>query len=218
MARVIGQIVRGLAPNGELKNPAALIKALKDYAKLIEPWAKSVAAVMVADIARRDKLMWAKVSKEMSVELRKEVTTAPTGSLLQELQNDQVVLIQSIPLDAAQRVHEIAEQATWASIRPKDIALKILETEDVSKSKATLIARTEVARAANNLVQARATYAGSTGYIWRTSKDGAVRPSHAKMEGKLVDWNAPPTLDHLTGHAGTLPNCRCFAEPLFPND
>ncbi|HBB8701832.1 TPA: phage head morphogenesis protein, partial [Escherichia coli] len=27
----------------------------------------------------------------------------------------------------------------------------------------------------------------------------------------------PPTLDGMTGHAGELPNCRCYKEIVFPN-
>lgn len=218
IARVIGDIVKQLAPNGELKDPAKLLQVLTDYAKTIEPWARSVAASMVAEVFRRDQVMWRKISKEMSTNLRNEVMNAPTGHLLQDLQNEQVKLITSMPLEAAQRVHELAQEATLASIRPREIAAKIMEQEGVSKSKAMLIARTEVARAANNLVQARATFAGSIGYIWRTSGDLDVRDSHAEMEGEYVAWSSPPTLDNLKGHAGTLPNCRCFAEPIFPND
>ncbi|MDR8377773.1 phage head morphogenesis protein, partial [Acinetobacter baumannii] len=55
------------------------------------------------------------------------------------------------------------------------------------------------------------------GYIWRTSEDGDVRPSHKAMNGKFVAWNSPPTLDNLKGHAGCLPNCRCYTEPVIPN-
>lgn len=217
---MIGQIVKGLAPNGELKNPAALMQALKDYAKMLEPWARTVAQSMIADVARRDKAMWSKVAKEMSGELRREVMDAPTGDLFQTLQNEQVTLIKSLPLEAAERVHELAQEAMLSSIRPKQIALRLMEQEGVSKNKATLIARTEVSRAANNLVQARATFAGSIGYIWRTSGDLDVRETHREMEGKYVEWANPPKTDANLApyHAGCGPNCRCFAEPIFPND
>ena len=218
LARQVGMIVKGIAPDGALSDPTPLIQTLKQYAQTIEPWARSVAAFMVADVARRDKAMWAKTTKEMSSGLRREIMEAPTGETFRKLQEQQVGLIKSIPLEAAQRVHDLAQEAMVASVRPGDIAKKILETEAVSASKARVIARTEVARAANNLIQARSEYAGSEGYIWRTSGDLDVRDSHREMEGKYVRWSHPPTLDGLTGHAGTLPNCRCFAEPIFPNE
>ena len=67
------------------------------------------------------------------------------------------------------------------------------------------------------ITKARAEHIGSPGYIWRTSKDGAVRPSHRKMEGKLVPWDKPPTLDNYTAHCGEFANCRCFPEPIIPD-
>ena len=67
------------------------------------------------------------------------------------------------------------------------------------------------------LDQARALSIGSNGYIWRTAEDGDVRHSHREMEGKFVEWGRPPTLDGMTGHAGELPNCRCYKEIVFPN-
>ncbi|EFI2486087.1 phage minor head protein, partial [Escherichia coli] len=62
----------------------------------------------------------------------------------------------------------------------------------------------------------RALSIGSNGYIWRTAEDGDVRHSHREMEGKFVEWGKPPTLDGMTGHAGELPNCRCYKEIVFP--
>lgn len=214
----MGLIVKGFSPDGSLKNVTALVAALREYAKTIDPWARSVAAYMLADVARRDKAMWKRTSAEIGKELRREIDQAPTGAILSSLQEQQVTLIKSLPLEAAERVHELSLEGLLSSTRAKQIAQQILATENVSLAKATLIARTEVARVAANLVQARASYAGSDGYIWRTSGDSDVRDSHAEMEGKYVRWSHPPTLDNMKGHAGTLPNCRCFAEPVFPDD
>jgi len=218
VARQVGAIVKGMAPGGKPKSPMALVASLKAYAEIIEPWARSVAQLMAADVAARDKAMWRKQSDEMSSALAQELNKAPTGAILQQLQGEQVRLIQSIPLEAAERVHKLTMESLLDSARADEIATKILATENVSVAKAQLIARTEVARASSNLVQARATFAGSDGYIWRTSEDGDVRESHAKMEGVYVRWSHPPKLDNMIGHAGTLPNCRCFAEPVFRDE
>lgn len=218
LARQVGMIARGMSPDGSLGNAQALADALRAYAKVIRPWAESVAKLMVADVARRDAAMWKKQNADLGRALAAELSAAPTGSLLTVLQAQQVALIQSIPLKAAERVHAIAQESLVTSARAKELAQQILATEDVTVARATLIARTEVARASSNLVQARATFAGSEGYIWRTSGDADVRESHSDMEGRYVRWSTPPTLDKMTGHAGTLPNCRCFAEPVFPED
>lgn len=218
VARQIGAIVRGMSPDGSLRNVTALIKSLTLYADTIEPWAKSVASFMVADVARKDAKMWRTHSKEVGRALRQELTGAPTGEILRQLEEEQVRLIKSLPLSAAERVHTIAMESVVNGQRASELARHLLDTENVTAAKARLIARTETSRAASNLVQARATWAGSDGYIWRTSGDSDVRDSHAEMEGKYVRWSQPPTLDKMRGHAGTLPNCRCFAEPVFPDD
>lgn len=217
VAKAIGVIVRGMAPGGAVGDLPGLMAALRNYATTVEPWARSAARVMLADVSTRDAALWRARSRVMSRALRDEIMHAPTGLLLRDLQAEQVRLIKSIPTAAAERVHEISVQAHIASIRPADVAKKILETENVSVSKAKLIARTEVSRAAANLVQARAEAAGSVEYVWWDMNDGNVRPSHKDMRRQRVRWDAPPTLDGLTGHAGCLPNCRCFAEPIFPD-
>lgn len=51
----------------------------------------------------------------------------------------------------------------------------------------------------------------TTHYIWRTSDDDKVRPSHAANEGKLFPWKNPPA----TGHPGEHYSCRCRAEDYY---
>ena len=130
----------------------------------------------------------------------------------------QVSLIQSIPTKAAERVHKLVLENFEQQGRASEIAEEIKRSGKVASSRATLIARTEVARTSSLLTQSRAEHVGSEGYIWRTVHDSDVRPSHKKMDGKFVKWNSPPTLDGMTGHAGQLPNCRCFAEPVIPEE
>ena len=59
-----------------------------------------------------------------------------------------------------------------------------------------------------SIKQARPT----THYIWRTRNDGKVRSSHADQEGRVFSWNDPP----VGGHPGEDYNCRCTAEPYYP--
>lgn len=185
---------------------------------MLTPWAESVAEALVMGVLKRDRSMWRRASAEMGKELRREIEQAPTGALLRQFQGEQVKLIKSLPLKAAERVHRLAMEGLINSQRAEKIKSEILATSSVTEGRARLIARTETTRVSSNLVQARAQYAGSDGYFWRTSGDRDVRESHAEMEGKYVRWSSPPTLDGLKGHAGTLPNCRCFAEPVFPDN
>lgn len=193
---------------------------LMQYSELIRPWARAVSRRMLTDVSRRDEREWKKVSEHMSESIRSEINARnPTGKMLRTLHAEQVELITSLPLKAAQRVHELTIQTLSDSTRASDIAKEILRTGAVTKARANLIARTEVARSSSLLVESRAKTIGSEGYVWRTSRDQDVRPSHRKMEGKYVRWDSPPTLtDGTTTHAGQIYNCRCYPEPVIPDD
>lgn len=196
----------------------AVVKALEQYATLIEPWAKAAAEYMIADVSRRNAIAWKKHSEDMGKALRAELQYAPTGHVFQRLLGEQVNLIKSLPLDAAKRVHELTTTGLIESRRAESIKNDILATGHVTESRARLIARTEVARTAANLTQARAEFVGSEGYIWRTSGDFDVRPSHQEMEGKYVRWDTKPHLsDGTVTHAGCIYNCRCWPEPVLPD-
>jgi SPP1 gp7 family putative phage head morphogenesis protein len=52
----------------------------------------------------------------------------------------------------------------------------------------------------------------TTHYIWRTRRDGKVRSAHAEREGQIFSWGDQPE----GGHPGEGYNCRCTAEPYFP--
>jgi SPP1 gp7 family putative phage head morphogenesis protein len=153
----------------------------------------------------------------MSRALRQEIREAPTGQLMQQLLREQVELIKSLPIEAAQRVHQLTMELVSSGGRAAEIVPMILASGDVTISRANTIARTEVGRTATGLTQARAVFVGSEGYQWLTARDRDVRASHRKMEGKFVRWDDPPTLDGLTGHAGALPNCRCTPLPVVPD-
>nr|WP_253260894.1 phage minor head protein [Rhodanobacter glycinis] len=190
---------------------------LDRYSEALGDWAVRTATKMLTEVDSRDRQSWMELAADMSKELREEIRTAPTGKLFQALLDEQVTLIKSLPTDAAKRVHELTIKGMEDSTRAKEIAKEIGRTGEVSASRANLIARTEVARTASTLTQARAEHIGSDGYIWRTSKDSDVRHSHKQMEGKFIRWDSPPTLsDGTTTHAGQIYNCRCYPEPVIP--
>lgn len=192
---------------------------LEKYAQALEPWAVQTASRMLAGVNQRDEGAWAELTRELSLGLRREVRTAPTGELMRKLLAEQVTLIKSLPLEAAQRVHELTLKGLEDSTRASEIAKEIARSGEVTMGRATLIARTEVARTASTLTQARALHVGSVEYIWRTAGDSDVRESHRKMAGKVVRWDTPPTLsDGTVTHAGQIYNCRCWPEPILPED
>ena len=216
LTRQVDHIIRAMAPGGVVKNSAELQKVLTDYAKVIEPWAYSIASRMVQRIADKDESAWAKNGKEMGLELRKLIQDAPVGHALQAFLKEQVILITSLPVHAAMRVHKLTMEGMSGARRASEIAADILQTGHVTHSRAKLIARTEIARTASALTMARSQYVGCTHYVWRTSGDTDVRQSHKDMDGQVIPWAEAPVLsDGTQTHAGMIYNCRCYAEPIL---
>lgn len=213
LARQVGNLVESYTSG--IYGLPTLTQLLQGYARELGPWAQRIAARMLGEVDARDRAAWSALGNAISAQLHQDIRNAPVGGRMRELLGLQVSLIKSIPLEAAERVQELAVKARIEGTRAKEIAEEIARTGEVTASRAMTIARTETSRAATTLVQARAESIGSVAYIWRTSRDGTVRDSHRKMEGVLVHWDNPPTLDGLTGHAGALPNCRCTPEPVI---
>lgn len=192
---------------------------LSAYADALMPWATATAKRMVEDVNQRDLAGWKTASSELSKGLQREIQSADVGETMRRLMAEQVTLIRSIPIEAAQRVHELTIEGLEDSSRAKEVAAEIMRSGEVTKSRAVLIARTETARTAETLTQARAQAIGSTHYIWHTSEDSTVRPDHKILDGKVFAWNDPPVADRHSGaraNPGRIFNCRCFSEPIIP--
>lgn len=216
VAEQVGSIISPFTP-GDMSAVPTIEQLLKAYSDMLKGWATQTASNMLMDVALRDERAWQTMAKELSRGIREEIRNAPTGQVMRQLLAEQVSLIQSIPLEAAQRVHRLTLAGLEDSTRFQEIAKEIRNTTQVTESRSILIARTEVSRTATTLTQARAEHIGSEGYFWETAGDSTTRKSHKAMQGKFVKWSEPPTLDDLTGHAGCLPNCRCWPRVAVPD-
>ena len=173
--------------------------------------------MMIDDVNARNRQFWRQQSEQIGRGLAIELANTDIGQAVQDELRLQVELIKSLPRQAALQVHELALGAMTDGQRAAGLVDSIIALGSKTRSRAMLIARTEVGRVSGEMTKARAMTAGSDGYIWRSAEDRDVRPSHKKMNGRFVKWNEPPTLDNLTGHAGCLPNCRCYIEPVIPD-
>lgn len=219
IAKHIDDIVRGFDHPLQPAQEDELQRALERYSDLLRPWARNVGRRMVMEVARRDENAWARFTRNMSAAIRQEIQNTPIGEALARFLEDQVTLITSLPLDAAKRVHELTLEARITGARIPDLVDEIMKTGQVTKSRATLIARTETARTATGLTMVRARAIGSDGYIWRTVQDEDVRKRHRALEGKFIKWDSPPIAGERgeRAHAGMIYNCRCFPEPVVPD-
>lgn len=197
-----------------------------DYSEVISAWAEKVGQRMFAQVEREEWNQWRSVSEEIAAGLRDVVGNTPIGQVAQDIVYRQIQLMKSLPLESADRVRDIQTRAIEAMVngeRPDQLYEMIMQTGGVAASRARMIARTEIGRATGALTQARALAVGSEGYWWRIEGAG-TRPSHRKMKDVVdpvygrgfVRWDNPPTLDGMTGHAGCLPNCKCWSEVQIP--
>lgn len=123
-------------------------------------------------------------------------------------------LIKNLSNDVANELKKAYEQGH--ELRGTDIE-KVLKEKLGRRAK--LIIRTESSKLSAALTETRAKSLGLKAYIWSTSTDQRVRPSHKMMDGVLVFWNDAPTLDKMgPAHAGEYPNCRCVGLPVFELD
>ena len=217
IAKIVGGIVNTYVDGDTITNIEKLKAALIGYSEALEPWAIRTANEMINRTISHNTKAFSAISGQISKELKSGLSQSLVGQTARQLQAEQVTLIKSLPIEAGERAQKLAIEASMGGRRPDEIAQELLRTEEVTKSRATLIARTETAKANSVITQARAQSVQSKGYIWRTAGDSDVRESHAEMEGVYVDWDKPPTLsDGTTTHAGQIFNCRCFPEPVLP--
>jgi len=219
VGRHIGNLIKGMAPEGVISDTGVLQRILSQYSGILHPWAKTVVERMQAEVSQRDIRAWAELGRSIGQSLKKEILHAPTGGMLREQMQEQIKSITSLPLEAAQRLNKLTLRGITEGTRTPEIVEAIMNSGHVSISRAKLIARTQVATTASKLTEVRAVHIGSPGYWWRTSLDVDVRSYHRKLEGKFIEWDKPPIVDKdgRRAHAGQDFQCRCYQEVVVPD-
>jgi SPP1 gp7 family putative phage head morphogenesis protein len=217
VARIVGGMIMSHVDGPTVKDMPKLLAALRAYEAAIEPWAESIASGMLADVQRANRKAWlSKTAGRIHRALKAETPSGPMAGVVELLHRRQVELIKSIPAEAAERAQKLAREGAIGGDRAAKVAQQLADSEGVALSSATRIARTEISKTNTAITRARCDYLGIRQYIWRTMNDGHVRPSHDEMEGKVCDFDNPPTLsDGMTGNAGDFPNDRCYPEPII---
>lgn len=213
-------------------------RLLMGYTEVIRPWAEAVANRMVTDVALRDARIWRSRSRNISQGVYAEMLKAPIADALAAMRKLQVELITSIPIGVAEQISNLVIPTAYTGERAGSLVNQIMQIGDVTRARANLIARTEVARTQTEIMKTRAQHAGSTHYIWRTAGDEDVRPSlflpsrtfnrmntkargsHRLLEGTVHSWSDPPISGPRgeRAHPGCIYNCRCIPEPIFRDD
>lgn len=120
-------------------------------------------------------------------------------------------LIRSLPEQELERVSGIIERGLQEGKRYSAVSADLQASFGITDRRARLIARDQTKKLNASLTKLRQQEIGVEEYVWRTSLDERVRPTHAANEGKTFRWDKPPK----TGHPGDEVNCRCTAEAVL---
>jgi SPP1 gp7 family putative phage head morphogenesis protein len=208
VGRTVGRLI-GAFDIGDQSVIPEMLEMLARYAETLQPWARATARRLIAEISRRDAAAWFKSSRDIGVGLRELIEQAPIGFVAQQLVNDQVDLITSLPIEAGRRVQKHTMEFVTGGRRYDELVELVKASGEVTTSRATLIARTETAKAQSAIMQARAQFVGADQYIWRTVRDSRVRAEHRRLEGTVHRWDDPPVAETRGDrhHPGEFPNC-----------
>ena len=124
--------------------------------------------------------------------------------------------------------HEVASSGVFEVERFKDRGLELLESSNTQELEnwfgvryagSVMERRVDIrveSEGKKTQVEAMGWFLPESGfqyYVWTTRKDDRVRPDHARLEGRIINWNDPPVVDLRSGrrrHPGE--DYQCFSK------
>lgn len=137
--------------------------------------------------------------------------------------------IKTIPTESLGSMRQIILDGYKQGRTIRDISKDIQEEYNVSKHRAQMFARDQVATLNAQITKMQQQDAGCKRYRWSTSHDARVRDCHRALDGKIFNWNDPPEMWYETKKSGRVYTgrrcnpgedflCRCIAIPEFDLD
>lgn len=161
-----------------------------------------------------------RLDKRSAGYLRRVVRLPPGRPQAQKLIDDfrqrNLDLIQGLGDEHIKDLRETFRKATALGTWHEEIAKDINARLGVGLSRATLIARDQTNKLNSQMQVLHQTAAGVESFVWSTSKDGAVRPSHRALEGQTFSYASPPIVDGEVALPGQPVQCRCTPIPVIP--
>lgn len=122
--------------------------------------------------------------------------------------NQNAQLIKSLENQELERLSQAVQRNLQEGKSYRELSGDIEKSFGISRRRANLIARDQTTKLNSSLTKLRQQEIGVEEYIWQTSGDERVRPTHRAHDGKKFRWDKPPA---DTGHPGQDVNCRCNA-------
>lgn len=183
-----------------------LLKLAAEHAGLIaRGWAKRANA-------RHRERFYENVREGLGIDVAGIVKEEGLSQVLRLKTEENVALITSIPMEYLDRVERaVYQHVIHGQPGQKSLADKLQEIGGISERRAKLIARDQTSKLVSAMNRERNLALGLEEYVWRTSKDERVRPTHRAKEGRTFRWDDPP---EDTGNPGEDYNCRCTGSPV----
>lgn len=164
-----------------------------------------------AEVNRASRVAWSRqIRAAYGVDiLRGEPQLAP---LFAAWEQENLALIKSIPETIVTQLRSEMTRGLLEGKSVKDLSALVRERTGVGKSRSELIARDQIGKLNGQLAEYRQRGIGIKEYIWRTSQDERVRPTHRVRNGKTYKWSDAGI------RPGSEVRCRCNAEPVFPEE
>lgn len=220
-------LVERLAPQVQAARPDALEERLDAPADDIADAIDAIRAELSSSILSPDSLSRAAsaIANDVAGFNRRELdrvfeatigvglpaTEPGLSDVLRGFVRDNVRLVTNLATTALDQIEGSVLRGFRRGRSNAQIAAELRERIGVSRSRARLIARDQVASLNGELTQVRQTRMGVREYIWRSVGDERVRPEHEDLDGRRFSWDSPPA----AGHPGEPINCRCIAEPVL---
>jgi SPP1 gp7 family putative phage head morphogenesis protein len=192
------------------------------YSNLTALLAKSASTKMVTGIATKNKKGFDRsLEKVVGVDLSSILVDEGLTDFLDAQVNKNVSLIKSIPEKYFTDIETVVMNGVANGQRWEQIAREIGGVKDISsingklQNRIKLIARNETSNINASINKRRQEQLGIESFKWVTSGDERTRESHAKLNGKVFDWDNLPTVDGVKTSPGQPINCRCIAVPVI---
>lgn len=190
---------------------------------------KTRASQIALDISGQNQAQWQKI---LNATIGTNVFQSEPwlGAQLESFVSQNVALVSKLKQEAAADLQGIIQRGMKSGLRVSEIEKEIRGKIKTVGNRAKFIARDQVAKANADIMQLRQENIGVAKYVWRTSRDESVRPSHKAMEGLTCLWSDPTVyLDDdgnkrsrsglspagVEQHPGHDYNCRCTGEPML---
>ena len=235
-AELIGEELSDYAQKMAAAARTGKVKAVYDTPGAVPDSFRSKAAMIAADVNKFNVLAFANYS-ELVVGERFFVSSDKKNEILSNWTENFVNLCKSTNEEMRKKVAGVISDGVLSGRNLRETVLEVQHTcSDFTRSKAELIATTEVGKLNSAIARNQSESAGIEYYEWSAAMDGRTRESHAVMDGKICKWGDDEGFfeweeqqdgkrklvrrvrpgNAYKGAPGTDFRCRCVALPYVP--